>query len=261
MWFSTVDKLNDPYDCRARIPGGLGQSDIEEVRRNLRHAAPYNLRIEGAYEIAKLVGEAQELDTLMPLGLLATQLRHEPLLRHIRTLNLGSDEWVRDLVVMAKEITQEVLANVTVHCLCETNVHPLMWAHYADSHKGFCAGYVSPIGIRNPALIHQVRYLRAPPPITAWRLVEDPGEVWRDLALTKSDDWAYEREWRLTFGNMPDLLPDLLPCREVILGSRTSPSDEASLRAAAPKNCRFYRAAIDSSGKTFNLSIVPADAA
>jgi hypothetical protein len=35
-------------------------------------------------------------------------------------------------------------------CLSEANNHPLMWADYASSHKGFCIGYVCPTGILNP---------------------------------------------------------------------------------------------------------------
>ncbi len=146
--------------------------------------------------------------------------------------------------------------NVTVFCVSEPNDNQLMWAHYAAGHTGFCTGYVCPVGILNPQLIHKVQYVEAPPKITAWQLVDDPGRVYRDLALTKPAEWSYENEWRVTFGNMSGLLDNLLPFREIILGAKISAEDEKRVRqAVGVRDIRILRAAAEHTEGEFKIRI------
>ncbi len=145
---------------------------------------------------------------------------------------------------------------MAVFCVSEDNVNHLMWAHYATSHTGFCTGYVCPTGILNPQLIHKVEYEVAPRQITPWKLVDDPGSVYRDLILVKPYQWSYEHEWRLTFGNMPGLLDKLLPFREIILGAKISTADERSIRKAVEgRNVQIFRAVTDQSNGEFGIRI------
>jgi hypothetical protein len=115
-----------------------------------------------------------------------------------------------------------------VFCLSERNDQPLMWAHYANSHTGFCVGYLCPVGIDNPRIIFKVEDAEKPPAISCWQLIQDPGAVHRDLVTTKTDPWSYEREWRLTFGNMPGGLHLLLPPRQIIFGAKMSPAERGA---------------------------------
>jgi len=94
-----------------------------------------------------------------------------------------------------------------VCCLCEINDSILMWSHYAAEHRGVVLGFDTAAlesGFRRP--LEPVEYLSHPPKLidtNAWvrsavfglatpNFLGSP----REWALTKSDLWSYEREWR-----------------------------------------------------------------
>ena len=66
-----------------------------------------------------------------------------------------------------------------------------MWSHYADGHRGICLEFD-----RGNDLIgttQQVKYRKTYPEWTNPYEMPDP----LDLILTKSEEWWYEREWRI----------------------------------------------------------------
>lgn len=106
---------------------------------------------------------------------------------------------------------------------------PLMWAHYASNHTGVCLGI--DVRIEEP---QQIQYLSARSitdiDFTDFETAADV-ELFKRIATTKFEQWAYEREWRLfrkldfdTQSPRPDFFyeqfsPDF-ELREVILGAR-----------------------------------------
>jgi hypothetical protein len=66
-----------------------------------------------------------------------------------------------------------------------------MWSHYADNHRGICLEFGTDVRLFASAL--EVTY-RSDYPKWAPNLVGDSGA---DILLTKSDDWKYEREFRI----------------------------------------------------------------
>lgn len=258
VWFSTQSQLNDPFDCLVRLPESIGAADIGELKAYLSSAKPFQLKLSDPGEIAEYIGRSEDLPPLVPLGLLAAQMQHAQLVKHIRRLKPSDDAWVQKLFVMAREIAERLLTNMTVFCVSEQNANQLMWAHYAAAHTGFCTGYVCPVGILNPKLIHKVEYVESPRRITPRQLVDDPGSVYRDLILGKPSQWSYENEWRLTFGNMAGLLSNLLPYRVVILGARISPDNEGCIRRAVEeRDVQICRAIVDKGGNQFEIRIEP----
>ena len=121
-----------------------------------------------------------------------------------------------------------------------------MWAHYADSHRGFVVGLETDHdSLKNradgvPRRCQRVLYTRDRP----------KQETLTDLTaeeafFTKSLDWAYEREWRMLdsvfhadkeLGGAaePVFLFDFHPdaVREVILGARMNRDSSAEVLAA-----------------------------
>lgn len=89
--------------------------------------------------------------------------------------------------------------HIGVLCLSEKNDDLLMWAHYADSHKGFVVEFDSESDFfdrrlsENDSLraLRKVIYSSKRPAIT----LSQPKE--EDFFLTKSDHWEYEAEWRM----------------------------------------------------------------
>lgn len=103
-----------------------------------------------------------------------------------------------DILHMEKicdELTHEMQQSNAVFCMTEKKDNILMWAHYADQHTGFCLefGTNSPLFSRVRPVIY-TRYL------PKQDLVEFLTVSVQQLPLylvTKAEDWAYEKEWRL----------------------------------------------------------------
>lgn len=185
LWFSTHPDLNDPFDCLIRLPRTLSQRDINDLRDYLSDAQPYVGKLSDALAIAQHVGKSTKLPKLEPLGLLAAQFKDQALLKHIGELHINSDAWLKQLFLMARATAERLLHQIAVFCVSEHNDSQLMWAHYAASHTGFCVGYVCPTGILNPQVIHKVQYESAPLAVSARQLIDDPGDVYQNLVLTK----------------------------------------------------------------------------
>lgn len=81
-----------------------------------------------------------------------------------------------------------------VICFSRANHDPVLWAHYADRHRGVCLGFEVP-----DDFVKQVQYIKKPMKITkAGDLVatKDGKEFDGDILTAKYENWAYENEWR-----------------------------------------------------------------
>lgn len=75
------------------------------------------------------------------------------------------------------------------------NVHPLMWAHYADSHKGFCLKYTfTDDFVTHDDAKHYFLSLQEVKYKTHIDLTKEL--TFKDALLTKADFWKYEHEVR-----------------------------------------------------------------
>ena len=71
--------------------------------------------------------------------------------------------------------------------------HPLMWAHYANSHTGFCVEYeVDEI----VAPLFEVNYASILPSPSINELILCPEESFLRILTTKTLEWSYEKEVR-----------------------------------------------------------------
>ena len=105
-----------------------------------------------------------------------------------------------------------------------SRTNPLLWAHYADSHRGICIGF-STASIPEFAEAVSVQYSTSTP---IWR--GDEQDLTASVFSTKSLDWAYEEEWRIFSTGRPHFPLKLSSISEVILGARIAPEDEAWVR-------------------------------
>jgi len=147
---------------------------------------------------------------------------------------------------------------VRVLSFTDDPAHPLMWAHYADAHRGICLGF------RRDALgaVARVRYPQRVP-----RLGSDlSAERRRDIAfLTKRAPWAYEREWRLVDTEGQDNPMNYLTLgraaiRQVIFGDRTSEDDRNwVLLWLKLAGCRVKLRQVNFAGASGRLHLFPVD--
>jgi hypothetical protein len=120
---------------------------------------------------------------------------------------------------------QDELKNAGITCFCRSISNPLLWSHYAASHKGFAIGYdaTHPFfggdkGIMQ-RLLHDVRYEDAPPSPDRFSV----DELVMAATLTKPTCWAYEQELRMireVGGQLFEVPKDAV--QELVLGAAMS---------------------------------------
>lgn len=108
---------------------------------------------------------------------------------------------ISDFTPKAKEMLTEALnTKVGILSLSETISNPLLWAHYADSHKGFAIEFNAEHSFFNrrrfdkDELFHLRKVKYKDRSSLGRTLMDLDGD---DLLVTKETCWAYEAEWRI----------------------------------------------------------------
>lgn len=121
-----------------------------------------------------------------------------------------------------------------IYCLAPDPSINLMWSHYARNHKGLCFEFAVPNTKFSWAL--QVRYHRKYPPFLLHNQ-QDYG-----MLLAKSEDWAYENEFRLIGVRSADIPSPMLlddhylpiggnDLKSIIFGCQMEEDEKASIRS------------------------------
>ena len=82
--------------------------------------------------------------------------------------------------------------DTVIFCMSQVWDSVLMWAHYADSHKGFAVGFDMShpfFDFEKPYGTRKVRYCKSRPKSTEINIMDE--------MYYKLDVWSYEQEWRL----------------------------------------------------------------
>ncbi len=109
-----------------------------------------------------------------------------------------------------KEYFKEIAAHYGVLSLAGNCDSILMWSHYADAHRGFCVEvdaealvfqfYMLSITDEEFVYPNQVRYYEKDiPKVIPSNDDEEDLERHQSLLRTKSQDWAYEEEYRFIY--------------------------------------------------------------
>ncbi len=109
----------------------------------------------------------------------------------------------------------------------------LMWSHYADQHKGFCIEFIrSPNNLLgNIEVTQPVNYPCEYPEVDP---LDSSGNidhsVFRKMLFTKAKDWAYEKEWRLTYDEGDREVPLPADISSIIFGLRMPDGHKNTIR-------------------------------
>ena len=147
-----------------------------------------------------------------------------------------------------KDAVHKTIIDSGIFCMTPKPNNLLMWAHYADQHKGACIKF---------DLLKDVTTFNFPKSVDysddyySYNYLREQGKA--SMAIWhKSKEWAYEEEFRFvkpTFHGLIEVKPDAVV--EVIFGCRCSAADENAIRAAAGtgvyNNLVFRHAAMSSS--------------
>jgi len=204
LWLSTVKAFNDPFE---------GRADYEVPYRG----AELRRALERKYR--ELGYSSQGAKAMIDTKDVADPARW-----------VAKSRWANDAI----------LERVGVCALGTNPSSPLLWAHYAQNHEGFCVQFRPAKDLR--ALIaHPVEYSDDYPVITD---MFEPAESRRLLPIMrKSRDWAYEEEWRIVGLDLANTHRPFAPeaFEAIILGMRIKPDDRAYLLSLMDERQRRYR--------------------
>jgi len=216
-WFAKPSSFNDPFDCGILI-------DEERMEESIQTA------ITEAYA--------------------RNGVREEEIPRH--ELEIKQED--KEAFYSYRNSVNITIQNTGIFSLSEVNNDVLMWAHYADSHKGFCIEYSrSPDNILGKTA-EPVLYQEELPSLSASAVTSRNGSGINSLWLTKSSHWRYEREWRILShkgGNSHEF-----PCRiaSIILGLNMNRENRYTIRRIMKNRGVIFKEALREKSK-FGLII------
>lgn len=188
IWFTSPLRFNDPYDFHLFIdPLKLRQVAAFAVLQNVAsesELASINCRLQQGAEYTDIL-----LGVIDPDGRMSNIPGAEAEFRRNAQILLQKE------VIGISAVYKRIKEKIGISCFSERNDSPLMWAHYASSHTGFCVEYDF-AGSSISSLIYPVLYEDE---IFECSCVfdEKTKEQVMIAALVKSKDWAYEKEWRV----------------------------------------------------------------
>ncbi len=179
VYFSHRQELNDPFD---------GKQTIDLFTCEKRKEAMKNAN----QKIKKYEEKGHDLS-----GMLSGMNREEYHKRFIKDEEFANSQ-------MQKFAKSMDIFNIGVYCFAEQNDSIVMWAHYANNHKGCClefnlqehvSRYVEKGKPCFPfSFLRSVKYSDKHPVHVIGE--EDAYPKENSAYISKSEDWRYEKEWR-----------------------------------------------------------------
>ncbi len=207
--------FNDPFDS-------LLYFDIKSIEQHIEDGSRNHNGILDQWKLLK----NRILEANMPLESLDPQTRKIVLSSEDEIKNyFHSAEFEQNLQELKKDCREALSSMITslqqrsyIGCFTEINDCPLMWGHYADSHKGFCLEYDlsgNPFYHENfnskvdchkhlyPVLYSRERYcanefgMKLVNNIMGGNPPLNDVLFWFKAYTNKSINWEYEKEWRM----------------------------------------------------------------
>ncbi len=241
-WLSPLANQNDPFEGQPHIVASNKREFddfLDEVRERLGSQAGFDGKLEGVFPPGMSDSDAK-----------AKWRRKSYQFERAKGAISG--------------LGQEIPQRTKVACFCENDRSPLMWAHYANSHQGVCLEFHLNKSDRDNDLIWgKVEYVgpnmkkKIRPElnfVNLWKhyfatqdvFVNSNANIRRvtnAFVLSKSEDWAYEKEWRIfqTWKPAGYFTVPRYRLGAVILGLRTPSDVEAKLKMALGNTVLFKR--------------------
>lgn len=252
VWVTTADKFNDPYDCALTLDC---QYIKEILKKNLISIVPTIMKQKG---IDLKVADA-ELENF----------RNQPLQAFLKYI-LEKDQTfakepdkIQEIISFIENFFEEKLKQqiqkhvntsqkgIFICCFSELNDSILMWSHYAANHTGICVEYDFKQSGPGDILTRVLQPLIYKDEIfdLSKYLLQDKEKfnnlVTSYLAITKSLEWSYEKEWRLSFsigGGIDPFNRKVPKPKAIYLGSKISAENkELIINLAARKGFPVYQ--------------------
>jgi hypothetical protein len=135
MPFSRPDWFNDIFDCRPVFECDL---DITQLNQRIHEEG----RFRSAHENSSIIDDR---------------------IKRYFSLDKNNPTTSNGIQIAQDEYFESIYKNSSVYSVSELNNNPLMWAHYADNHKGVCLEFNGDSGFMREA--RKVVYARERPVI------------------------------------------------------------------------------------------------
>lgn len=156
----------------------------------------------------------------------------------------------KNMAKLQTNVRNAINNNFVVTCFSETYDNELMWAHYADKHRGICVEYDMSKMDNDPNIAYYkfftypVIYSESRPqiPIILNRIVKHNYSISEGkyslsdrylYLLTKSKAWKYEREWRMILPDNKHNIVNFPLISKIYLGVNISEIDEQRIKQVA----------------------------
>ena len=258
----SADKFNDPYDTLVRYD----LKGIEEVVNafiSCESLGQLKAWLAGGNDFPESVKQ------VLPKDLMESFREKVLSIDDIEAYKDRIDE-SRNWMISSIETYFPILAEMSkrfsfIACFSESIQSVLMWSHYADSHRGFALEYDFRPWLKTPVknvglfpVIYDDERLDVSTYIS-WAFLRfigvpavNPDALsYIKIALHKSTDWAYEKEWRLIDSSSRDIFSDNAKAIEykpvaIYYGQRMSGERKDALHEIAKeKGLREYEMFID----------------
>ncbi|PJA33297.1 MAG: hypothetical protein CO187_01945 [Zetaproteobacteria bacterium CG_4_9_14_3_um_filter_53_7] len=182
IFFSHPNKFNDPFDCSfVDIESSLSDDDYKQLYDHFFNLTDDN----GREEMVDLFLDEKGSYT----GFFKTETH--------RALNTMFNDPEMPLFY-------DRTINKGIACLTSKHDDILMWAHYADGHRGFCLEFDRSIVPFNSAKKVKYSKRRAHFDIVD-AIVNKNAQTFVNLIFNKFKAWKYEAEWRMVHNESGDL--------------------------------------------------------
>ncbi|MGA3674360.1 DUF2971 domain-containing protein [Lysinibacillus agricola] len=231
IWFNAADQFNDPYDCALKINLNNFVKDtlkkyLDSSLQSILDKCDIELSEDKISEFKKL----EFKDALKFVLELDESLKgqDEKVDSFVNTVYQSIEEQNEEQLLRMNSTSQ---ARMLISCFSEVNNSILMWSHYANNHSGFCVEYNFKKENVESLLTRTLQ------PVIYTDEILDMSEyfgVGREdklnynnlistyAAIVKSNEWAYEKEWRISFpiGAEEGFSREIFPPEAIYLGTR-----------------------------------------
>lgn len=173
----------------------------------------------------------KDIEILKDKNMIENQLKLDSKARTL--IDLGNEDFIKKCAIRTIGGFEYMTGINRVICFSENNDSNLMWSHYAENHTGICLEYKFE---KNTAdlckYMFPVKYTQHPINTSELKIYDNKkydNQIELDNLLsliTKSDDWSYEKEWRLIIGEVSfgedydGIKIEFLKPNKILLGSK-----------------------------------------
>lgn len=254
IWLTSPNEYNDPYDSSISIDMDRLLNDAMKEKFSSSISIP-GVEIEkhlSEEDMARVSSAADPISEIF-IALLKkdSSLREEQYPDVINAIKKALSQ-ITDGV--ADKFTLKMQQSLKVCSFSESNESILMWSHYSSNHTGFCIEYnlegieygdlrtrlLFPV-IYSSSLFDITKYFKPQMDISEFNAL-----IASIAALYKSNEWAYEHEWRLIIPagiiTDPSSFKMMTPSA-IYLGSRMNDGDRQRIvEIALRKGMKIYQA-------------------